>query len=119
MLLLERDMSVVNLQTPMVGTADQPDVPCWRLECHHSASLPERDNPICHYSKTTFSPPTPSVLLASSLKLARCVYNTRWGHLPILRTIGQVAEENLPNHIWPSEHWGSDSTSQDEAQKIT
>ena len=44
MLLLERDMSVVNLQTLTVGAADRPDVPCQRLECHHSAPLPYRDN---------------------------------------------------------------------------
>ena len=44
MLLLERDMSVVDLQTPTVGGADGPDVPCRRLECHHSAPLPDRDN---------------------------------------------------------------------------
>ena len=44
MLLLERDMSVVDLQTPTVGGADRPDVPCRRLECHHSAPLPDRDN---------------------------------------------------------------------------
>ena len=40
MLLLERDMIVVDLQTPTVSAADRPDVPYRRLECDHSAPLP-------------------------------------------------------------------------------
>ena len=45
MVLLERDMSVVELQAPTVGASHRPDVPCRRLECHHSAPLPDRDSP--------------------------------------------------------------------------
>ena len=45
MVLLERDMSVVELQAPTVGASHRPDVPCRRLECDHSAPLPDRDSP--------------------------------------------------------------------------
>ena len=45
MVLLERDMSVVELQAPTVGASLRPDVPCRRLECDHSAPLPDGDSP--------------------------------------------------------------------------
>ena len=38
-------MSVVELQAPTVGASHRPDVPCRRLECDHSAPLPDRDSP--------------------------------------------------------------------------